>query len=443
MREVRSRYGPHAKVVEANRVRTGGVGGFFATEHVEVVVDRGADARVAPGGGGSSLDPPSAARGLLGGLRRRHDDATRRGAFSATAVETASAQRTSRAPVDLLLDDGDRDDALVLAGVATRHVHRGIGGSVPSTERPTFAEVLDQVARSTRPPGSGTTVPGGLHGVTVSIDLDEVGGAGASPGVSIDLDAGPDDGTRRGWRRRRAAADAAATSSGGSPTTAPSPSRPVPPLPPVDADAVRETTRALVAARGRPARPARLTTALDNVRRVPAFAPQPDVVVMVVDDSPGTDRLVARLAFDLDVADRGIADHRVDPAATRPLVAERRAAGQPSIVVVPGGSTRPGGDAGPGALHELTEDLRPNQIVCCTDAARSADELDALSRAVGGIDAVAVHGITHLKPAVGGPWHLLASGIPISWLDGRRTSPALWARLAASRPDVDVIGEVS
>ncbi len=30
MREIRNRHGSRARVVEANRVRTGGVGGFFA-----------------------------------------------------------------------------------------------------------------------------------------------------------------------------------------------------------------------------------------------------------------------------------------------------------------------------------------------------------------------------------------------------------------------------
>ncbi|MDZ4826753.1 MAG: hypothetical protein SGJ13_09885, partial [Actinomycetota bacterium] len=36
---VRSEVGPGARIVAANRVRKGGLGGFFAKEHYEVLVD--------------------------------------------------------------------------------------------------------------------------------------------------------------------------------------------------------------------------------------------------------------------------------------------------------------------------------------------------------------------------------------------------------------------
>src|SRR5581483_11314202 len=39
LEEVRNRFGDTATIVEANRLRRGGVGGFFAKERFEVVVD--------------------------------------------------------------------------------------------------------------------------------------------------------------------------------------------------------------------------------------------------------------------------------------------------------------------------------------------------------------------------------------------------------------------
>jgi hypothetical protein len=49
LEEVRTRFGDTATIVEANRLRTGGVGGFFARERFEVVVDVD-DAPDGPGG---------------------------------------------------------------------------------------------------------------------------------------------------------------------------------------------------------------------------------------------------------------------------------------------------------------------------------------------------------------------------------------------------------
>jgi hypothetical protein len=176
--------------------------------------------------------------------------------------------------------------------------------------------------------------------------------------------------------------------------------------------------------------PPRLRTALDNVRRIPCLAPRADVVVMIVDASPFTDRTVRRLAFDLDLESAAVIDLRDDAGAVLDgrllaVVARRRAAGTATLVVV-----SPDGSGGPGAIGDLNADLRPNQIVCCADAGATADDIRSLSRAVGGIDVLEVSGIRHRDSTVGGPWHLLGTGIPVASLDGRRTSPALWTKLS-------------
>ncbi|WP_200829739.1 hypothetical protein, partial [Cellulomonas algicola] len=58
MAHVRAEFGPQARVVRAERVRSGGIGGFFARERYEITVDvppppeaRPAALRAVPAGG--------------------------------------------------------------------------------------------------------------------------------------------------------------------------------------------------------------------------------------------------------------------------------------------------------------------------------------------------------------------------------------------------------
>jgi hypothetical protein len=431
MREVRARHGSRARVVEASRVRTGGVGGFFATEHVEVVVDlavpdAGPTGRSEPGTAVMATTP-APGRARLGALLRR----SARDAH-ADGIEAGDA------PVDRVLAAAvhgrGMDDGAGEAGRGGRWLPSDPGGRdlVPSTERPDFAQVLAQVTRGTQRGAPGPAIAIDLVDGTLDLTTPMVTSPGrTAPAMQTDEDLGS---PRRipvfvpPWRSRPATnptrhpnASAASTPVALPPALAPAVAE-GPGTPPGHAGSVPGTQRSQLAS---PIAP-RLATALDNVRRVPALAPLADVVVMVIDDSPATDRVVARVAFDLDVPPEGIIDLRVvGDAAGLAAVAARRSLARPSVVVVAAPSPFHGE-----AIVELTEDLRPNQVIAVTEASRSTDELATLSRRVGGIDVVSLHGITHAEDGRGGPWHLLATGIPLGWLDGRRTSPALWARLS-------------
>jgi hypothetical protein len=169
--------------------------------------------------------------------------------------------------------------------------------------------------------------------------------------------------------------------------------------------------------------PTRLRTALANVRRVPTLAPRSDVVVLVVDDDGTADPIVDRLVFDLDIDTDGVlSTDRYTNDEIVFLTERRRLLGLPTMIVARTGPFAIAGD--------ISDRVRPHHVLCCVSAERTAEWTTERSRSVGGADTLAVSGVRHVNTAAGGPWHLLATGIPVAYLDGRRSSPSLWARLA-------------
>ena len=112
---VRAEYGPDATVVRAERVRTGGIAGFFARERFEL-----------------TIEVPE--RGPLGGWAR-----SGRGALGAQRT------RPEATGIDALLDAADAaergDPPLALPAAAVPVAD----GPQLSTGRDTFASVLDSV----------------------------------------------------------------------------------------------------------------------------------------------------------------------------------------------------------------------------------------------------------------------------------------------------------
>jgi hypothetical protein len=108
LEEVRNRFGDTVAIVEANRLRKGGVGGFFARERFEVVVDVDED-------GHSSAEPTEIPAEF--GLEATED-------FCERLLTMADA-----------VSDGDRDEA------------SGPSATSVSTEQPGFAAVLDSITR--------------------------------------------------------------------------------------------------------------------------------------------------------------------------------------------------------------------------------------------------------------------------------------------------------
>jgi hypothetical protein len=98
---------------------------------------------------------------------------------------------------------------------------------------------------------------------------------------------------------------------------------------------------------------------------------------------------------------------------------------RPTIVAI---EAEPGSRDAGWAEHILTA-LEPIATYGVADATRKSDDIKAWSEALGGIDALAVNNVEEtVSPAA-----ILATGIPIDRVDGRRVTPAFWALLLTER----------
>ena len=122
MVRVRAELGPRARVVKAERVRSGGVGGFFAKERFELTVD-----------------VPDDVAGL------RTGSASWAAAASVVAPTTTDTESvTTAVGLDALLAAADAADRHG-AEAGSRAADAGAGDGEVSTEQDTFATVLDSV----------------------------------------------------------------------------------------------------------------------------------------------------------------------------------------------------------------------------------------------------------------------------------------------------------
>ena len=127
---MRAEVGPDARIVAANRVRKGGVGGFFAKQAFEVLVEPADCDRSRP-------QPPDLA--AVPPRRRRSPAAARAGNAADRARDRSHAPRRGHAILELAdaVSDDERNDVIDL--VEERSV---------STESHDFAQVLDRFSRS-------------------------------------------------------------------------------------------------------------------------------------------------------------------------------------------------------------------------------------------------------------------------------------------------------
>lgn len=152
MIRVRAELGPRARVVKAERVRSGGVGGFFAKERFELTVDVPDDGAV--------------------GMRMAAAPATR-GPGEPVGSDGAF---TTPVGIDALLaaaDAADRHAAAPATGLDPAGPAGSVGSPGPaanevSTEQNTFVTVLDSVRQlaAQTPAGSAGAVPAGTAGET-------------------------------------------------------------------------------------------------------------------------------------------------------------------------------------------------------------------------------------------------------------------------------------
>jgi len=381
LEEVRSRFGDTVTIVEANRLRKGGVGGFFAKERFEVVVDvvDGDDHGGPADGQGSATQLPAD--------------------FGLQATEDFCERLLSMA-------DGVND-------------HEPAPAPAPvSTEQPSFSAVLNSITRhmETEPavspaePGSRLFLRPPAAGIRAAVPAPATILSSAGPTVREPV-AEPKPGVdSRALARiglpedlRRAALTSPAPADGTDPSLwliklladLPQPE----PMP-------RGRGAVIVVAGARDA-------ALDLARSIADDLGLDDESLLIA--SPGyTGRA------------RPIPGHRRLHDAEAASEARRswRRRPRPTVVAVEAPTGKPGQWA-----RQVIDALEPTMVWAAVDATRKPEDLFEWSEQLGGFDALAVSGTENtVSPAA-----VLQCGIPVGRLEGRAATPVLWASMLAPR----------
>jgi hypothetical protein len=83
--------------------------------------------------------------------------------------------------------------------------------------------------------------------------------------------------------------------------------------------------------------------------------------------------------------------------------------------------------------QKVAEALGVTALWALVDATRKTADVARYVRALGIVDAIAVHGTA----ATGDPASVLSLGVPVALLDGRRATPQTWAALLCDRLGVE------
>ncbi|GAA2726568.1 hypothetical protein CAE01nite_22250 [Cellulomonas aerilata] len=479
MQRVRTEMGPDAVVVKAERVRTGGVAGFFAKEHFEVTVEipdgptRPAAARPAAVGMSALLDAADAAD-LGGGATGPAGPATtspptRSSAATPHAVPAAPASPGAR-PVGgpRVSTDGDSFATLLASIDGMAQAPRDPAAPpVPSprTERPGAPGVPAGAGRDAADPTAGEEPAGDKppipaarfapQGATVTAatfaPLD------ASTPVAAPAPAGPSTATPHSAPAAGAPAAAVSAAAPAPATSAQATSAPVAPTvvlpsvptphPPGGGD-----RRALLGL-GVPAsvlgagpldEPLPLSRLLGALPRPPMpLRAEGSVVVVVGEGSqalPVATQLAQRARLNaqdvvLAGAIEAVAGHGrrlLSPVAAARHRAKLTETDPVSIVALGVGPDSEDWSAAAGLLAAL----EPDQCWAAVDARRKAADLRAWMRAIGGtraFDVVAAAWVHETQE----PGTVLDLGAPVGWLDGLPATPVVWAAVLSERLDAD------
>lgn len=448
---IQSELGPAAQVVSAEKVRRGGMGGFFARETYQVIVE--------------SPDDERPARPSIWGGRRR----------SAAPAGT---------PVPVAVD-------LTVPGVA-----------VPSTEGAPFAELLRRLTENAGPAGPATEpIPAAATRpepvistpaspapavsapaassieAVVDEDLSSVlgadqewqsaetwlsdaegqGGADRQPAVGEQQAADPAAGAGVLAAAPVAPVDQpAVTDEESGPAPAPA-SRNLQPVP-LPGSELKAGLAGITPARARPALkkmgvPTALLPAdgrlglvpalyrsLSKMPAAPAVRLQPGEVMAVVGDADRALELASRLALSigLDPGDVVMAcpgEGAPAEPTLRQVISSGEAAetaaeewadlARPTVVSIA---------AAPGSGREawagnVIGALQPAAVWGVVEATRKPEDISAWSRAVGQVDALALEDLD----ATTSPAAVLGTGIPVALLDGQLASAEAWTALLAAR----------
>ena len=459
LEQVRAEYGPGARIVHAERIRRGGIGGFFAREryHVEVEVTEVSDVRAVTAGPAGRQPAGSPARGassarsvldLVDRLNQEEDAAHRRYAAPRTPVQglpvqgsLAPGQPGPGAPAQRAVVTGPPwaapwpDPSPAPACSAA-----GAAGSPPlSTQSASFADVLSRLQHSVsdvaEAPAPATLVTGLVARGTDPADPTRLVGSSDAPGPGrveqvatfIPLGSAP-----------RPAADPVDGGAGRFPVR---PGRP-------DERASHLDERAALVARalrlGVPAHvlqgatdpPAvyrRLLSWVESRPQAPMMAPAPGQVIAVVGELSAAMRVARTVAFELGV-DPSMIHLAVPATSTGHDVPVGRLLSEPGDIAArrhrwreASGSTIVVIEAAlpPAArtwLTSVVSALAPTFTWAVAQASTKVADVVAWAELVGDVDAVALENV----PATGDPASSLAGPLPIGLLDGRRASVSRW-----------------
>jgi hypothetical protein len=392
LEQVRTELGSGTKIVSANKIRSGGIAGFFARERYEVIVEHDGTALItAP----PAADEPESVRprDLAPSLLDLVDQVSAQERAAAPRISTESEpfaavmDRMARnagmpAPPAAAaqdaddVDDADIEDAEVAEAPAPVAAPAVAPAPRPAAPAPTPADTLPApIAAAPQVPAAATnpvTLPTGPghSGALVKLGL---------PAAYVPAVPSP------------AALEAALRSSLGRLPSAP-------PLP--------KTTGSVVAVVGE--RQAAMKIARDLAAEAGL---DPDGVTIAT-----RKRLPARTPIHLTITD-------TEDAAEKRRSWRRR--DRPSVVVV---DAELGGDKPAWAFHVLAA-LEPEATWGVGDATRKTEDVAAWMHGLGGVDALAVNAVD----ATVSPASVLQLDVPVGRLDGRPASPALWAALLTER----------
>jgi len=387
---VRAEYGPDATVVRAERVRTGGIAGFFARERFELTIEvpeRG------PLGGWARTG-----RGALGGPRARQD-----------AVG-----------IDALLDAADAAEQGEVPSLPQAPAAATGDGPQLSTGRDTFASVLDQV-----------------RSMTGAVPLDGVVEPAPPPAPPVRADP-PGD--------AEPTVPPTAPAPGG--TFAPIAT---PTVPAMSSSVVLRPPgagKADLVALGVPARllhdagsgPVPLSDLLRDVPNPPLLARVPGTLVAVVGDVATVMTTARQMATRLGLEETDVVlagdleaipgfGRRVQTAAAARRFRDRASADDGVLVVAVGVGPEPA-DVARGA--EVLEALAPDQVWAVVDARSKPRDCVRWLADVGRgrrVDALAVANVFATEQ----PGTVLDLGVPVGWVDGLPATRVTWAAVLSRR----------
>ncbi len=390
LERVRTEVGPEARIVAANRIRQGGIAGFFAREGYEVVVD----ADGVPTGG-------RAARG-----RKRARAESKSEPVDATVItDEPSFMAPGTASVLDLVDEVneiEREQVIDLSEPAPPTV---------STEHADFGTMLANLTRE-------------LDEEEASMPTTTLNDGPVSPSAHY---------------RRVTAEPTAPTAT--APATVPTPV--VAPAPAVPGTTPLPQADPRLLALGLPMELAPSTAVTGDLRtalcqRLAQLPPPPvlprttGVVIAIVGIGTAPIALARRLADELDIdpAHVLLATPEAMSDVSHPEEAEAfrrscRRRAEPTIVACSIGSGR----AQLGWAHRILDRLEPTITWAVVDASVKAEDIGHRITLLGGVDVIAMTGIADtISPAA-----VLGLGIPVGRIGSNPATPAVWADLLMER----------